>query len=136
MIDAKELRIGNCVSHSDYTSGVFTVFSIEQMSKGGYVVDTKGGKNGAWANPIENIEPIQITEEWLLKLGFEYEDQTGWYNYGSDDCYILCLPLDGYTEVCLGFRNDETQLPDIKTVHQLQNLYFALTGEELTIKLK
>lgn len=31
-------------------------------------------------------------------------------------------------------KNDNQPLISIKYVHQLQNLYFALTGKELTIK--
>jgi hypothetical protein len=70
------------------------------------------------------FDPIPLTEEWLLKFWFisnPYEDR---YEKGS--IHIECLKTKG--ETYLWIEN----MPHIKYVHQLQNLYFALTGEELT----
>ena len=76
------------------------------------------------------LNPIPLTEEILLKFGFEKRDKINppFRNYqyvfmkngfliGSD---FLFHYISGNTE--------------LKHVHQLQNLYFALTGEELTFK--
>lgn len=71
------------------------------------------------------VEPILLTEEWLLKFGFE-KDDTIWIKH---PIYGL-LEKNGRFFIELG----ETGGIYIKYVHQLQNLYFALTGEELTIK--
>ena len=79
-------------------------------------------------------KPIPLTEEWLVKLGFKLFN-SDWYE------------LQGVEFVSLDFRistrevsihvNDQDEMPlcipTCKHVHQLQNLYFALTGEELTI---
>jgi len=75
---------------------------------------------------LENIEPIPLTEEWLLKFGFEIKQGRFGNEYwgkinlytSSDKKIVFCF--DGY-------------LKGIKYVHQLQNLYFALTGNELTL---
>jgi hypothetical protein len=74
--------------------------------------------------------PITLNERWLLNLGF----------YKSDDFYIL----DGYHASFdadnplwfgqAGCCQFETIKDNIKYVHELQNLYFALTNEELTVK--
>ena len=53
--------------------------------------------------------------------------------YVGQDIVFVIQP-SGVILLCL--ENDSTYLRDIKYVHQLQNLYFALTGEELTIKQK
>ena len=77
-------------------------------------------------------EPIPLTEEWLVKFGFEL---------GNDEWYDLVIPnglflsVEQYTfNVVIGqvvqFSHALTKL---KSVHQLQNLYHALTGEDLTI---
>ena len=67
--------------------------------------------------------PIQLTEEWLLKFGFEvYKFDHKENQYRFKDRLIVIrdnLFCDYGTGVI------------IKHVHQLQNLYFALTGEEL-----
>ena len=74
------------------------------------------------------FEPIPLTEEWLLKFGFE-KNGRDWelpnfrfhvnkpINYNG---FVFC---DGYTVIT----------EKIQYVHQLQNLYFALTGAELTV---
>lgn len=82
----------------------------------------------------QNYKPIPLTEELLLKFGFEeYGDIHDNFMYKDWIWYSL-------NEKCLDIRRGEshpwTLIPlSIKYVHQLQNLYFALTGEELTIKL-
>jgi hypothetical protein len=125
-----DLRIGNYVTHCDYTDGIFKVESIayQKDAVGGYVIDTIGGKNGTWSNPINCIEPIELTEEWLLRLGFEkieteffIDDWFLYISYHEGSCHILMLRDDYYFNT-------------IQYVHQLQNLYFALTGQELEVK--
>ena len=72
------------------------------------------------------FKPIPLTEEWLLKLGFSNKGDKG----------KLRVVLSGK----LGYINGRTYYnswaileSQPKYVHQLQNLYFALTGQELTI---
>jgi len=69
------------------------------------------------------LEPIPLTEEWLIKFGFDGQD----YN-------LFTIELSRNQFMIL---KDEWLIVisnNCKYVHQLQNLYFALTGEELTIK--
>ena len=68
-----------------------------------------------------DYKPIPLTEEWLLKFGFD-KAVNGWWS--SDEIFSY---RDGY----FGFGVDRHT--KIQYVHELQNLYFALTGEELTI---
>lgn len=86
-------------------------------------------------------EPIPLTEEWLLKFGFEKasKDYVRYDLKATEDVYILYA--DDYS--CGLFNSKESEenelgvIPNwetIKHVHQLQNLYFALTGQELQIK--
>ena len=71
---------------------------------------------------LEDYEPIPLTEEWLLKFGFEYSDLNG-------DSGLWKIPpfqiYGKYNQFLYDYRLD------VNYVHQLQNLYFALTGEEL-----
>lgn len=73
--------------------------------------------------------PIPLTEHWLLKLGFIKSDE--WYilngYYASFDAdYPLWFGQQG----CCQY---DTIKDGVKYVHELQNLYFALTNNELTI---
>ena len=73
-----------------------------------------------------NYAPIPITEDILLKCGFEYDFIS----------YNLHFGIDWHNGV-LRFSQGKGQtifLP-CTHLHQLQNLYFALTQKELTIKL-
>ena len=74
-------------------------------------------------------EPIPLTEEWLLKFGFFLSEESDTYNKCNES----------YNEMCIeGYLQKEMNVTDInvrlKHVHQLQNLYHALTGEELKVK--
>jgi len=106
---AKELRIGNLVD----VLGDPVFISYHDLIK-----LSKGIKT--------SMQPIPLTESWLLKFGF---DEDGGY-YGS---YMLWFEKP-FTHAFLNADIlGEIKFP-CKYVHQLQNLYFALTGEELTIK--
>jgi len=138
-MNKNELRIGNIVNYQISTS----VFQGEVMAitKNRVVVDKLTLK-------FMTIEPIPLTEEWLIKLGFEklreYDDgENIIIQYGKsiivgndehDEKLVISFPFkhceigdyqDGYSYVL-----DIT----IDYVHQLQNLYFSLTGDELTIQ--
>ena len=69
-----------------------------------------------------HLKPIPLTEEWLLKFGFEKDN--GYYFNGSIIMIEFCD--EGFHEAVI----DNTGI-SFKHVHQLQNLYFALTQKEL-----
>jgi hypothetical protein len=78
-------------------------------------------------------EPIPLTEEWLVKFGFEEDGFIAEYfdvdTYKKNGFAFYYSPIG---DSLASFGLAEIIFP--KYVHQLQNLYFALTGEELTIK--
>src|SRR5690606_25906266 len=69
-------------------------------------------------------KPIPLTEEWFLKLGFQFVG--GWVN-GKVLLDSLLYVRDKRTEYV--FEYGEGSRITIQHVHQLQNLYFALTGK-------
>jgi hypothetical protein len=86
------------------------------------------------------FKPIPLTEEWLTRFGFEkFESMHGnEYRLERDgiDGFILEYQ-DDYSILIAGNEHDMGITPSVKMfkhVHQLQNLYFALTGEELELK--
>lgn len=74
--------------------------------------------------------PILLTEEWLFKFGFPKED--GFLGEHQShyviDNFKIWRPFDKFLE-------DQYRV-EIKYVHQLQNLYFAITGKELILNQK
>ena len=122
-MNAKELRIGNYVNY-DNKDAIITIDDFNHIIK----------------YDIHIINPIPITEDWLLKFGFEQQEFT--YNYNIDDTLSLqVLNVKGvyfpslveYPEMTL-VGTQIVHLKCISFVHELQNLYFALTGEELELK--
>jgi hypothetical protein len=76
------------------------------------------------------FEPIPLTEEWLLKFGFEKSEN----NWKFLDLYFGIISWEKLAGTMFCLEQESIFLPHIKYVHQLQNLYFALTGEVLTFK--
>lgn len=97
-----------------------------------------------WDNPNEfgRPKPIILTSEWLLKLGFEKEDledddsERNIYQRPAMSSMGRKLPF--VIEQCLNGSYSPVMYNDIHEeiiyIHQLQNLYHALTQEELTLK--
>lgn len=109
---ANELRIGNLVEYSD-GAGFVELCSLEI-----HKIDI--GK--------VYVKPIPLTEEWLVRFGFRKTFDSPFEDFEwSDNNLQLSEKFDCY----LGKFTQP-----IKYVHRLQNVYFALTGEELKLNDK
>ena len=75
-----------------------------------------------------HLEPIPLTESWLLNLGFIQE--RGVMSYVVDDHNDIKICF----EYLSGFYRLYPYTYHIKYVHQLQNLFFSLSGTELSYK--
>jgi hypothetical protein len=79
-------------------------------------------------------KPIPLNEEWLERMEFEQFEVT---NSDGDEDTGWRHRIDHALQWINGIiRYDYDDLPHIQAVHQLQNLYFALNGEELIIRDK
>jgi hypothetical protein len=74
---------------------------------------------------LDDYEPIPLTEEWSISVGFVKQLDGNYKHPNSHEIEIFFH--DRGFEVIV----DSTCKNHIKHVHQLQTLYFALTGEEL-----
>ena len=87
----------------------------------------------------KDYSPIPLTPEILEKAGFVL-DERGYKIPISGSAWLILDEDEGYNIFILQIDTeggiDYVLLKGTaKSVHQLQNLYFALTGEELTIEL-
>lgn len=86
----------------------------------------------------ENAYPIPITEEWLLKFGFQLGHKLYWIDERENAVLQLSQvnSKNSWWDVVIKdkFTDYGFWLRYVNYVHQLQNLYFALTGTELEIK--
>ena len=117
---ANELRIGNLVEYK-ITDDLDERIEWWEVSE----IDSEDLKI---IDDDDDYRPIPLTEEWLKKLGFELK-------YG---CFLLStnrgtiLIEEDLAQISSVISHDGFMAP-CKYVHQLQNLYFALTGSELTV---
>jgi hypothetical protein len=132
---ATELRIGNLTQ--DSKGNLLKVIGLTDDNISYYVVDrSKFPLEVGW-----QAKPIPLTEEWLVKFGFEYYKPLNHFRIVIDDIWYSIQSnykkLDGFWFTYVNLNVCEVNhmpFKEIKHIHQLQNLYFALTGEELTIK--
>ena len=115
-MEAKELRLENLLLHD----GEIISVDIYDIS----VIDV--GKSPF----ADRYEPIPLTEEWLIKFGFEF-DEIGYLFKDLSIYSFVDRKEKGFMLVVADIEHKETY---VKYVHQLQNLFHALTGEDLTIK--
>jgi hypothetical protein len=116
-----ELRIGNLVNYQE-DGTLFNVIGIDNLG-----ISVKNDNEETWIE-LDQFEPIPLTEEWLLKFGFN--NLSGCYYERNGIGFITGYANDG-SFVCgnsFGPRHCHFYY-----VHQLQNIYFALTNEELTL---
>lgn len=124
---AKEFRIGNLLQ--DRKGQLCKVISLTEK---GFQAQTGTGLTHL------PVTPISLTEEWLEKFGFTRGDNIS----SSDSFYSKQLgvtdlqinPNNGVVWIIHRSEGSAFNTPCfILYVHQLQNLYFGLTGEELTL---
>ena len=137
---AEELRIGNKVyskltmSYVEVNTRLLRLIESEQKVKGKCEYD-----------------PIPLTEEVLLKCGFVLNTKNvdthskGYAIYSNNPCldiFIRVKPTVKYPNDFFSLfnhsmcnKNALQFIRKIKYLHQLQNLYFALTNEELKIEM-
>ena len=119
---ANELRIGNLL-RDKVSKTELEVIELSENNIITKVIDrSKFPLKDGWG-----IEYIPLTEEWLLKFGFDKKGNKGKLN-------VILSGNFGYKNGKTYFNSWVILESQPKYVNQLQNLYFALTGEELTFK--
>lgn len=123
-MEAIDLRIGN----------------LAQVSGVQYVVDTLSSLNNAilisrkgaiLTTPLDEVEPIPLTPDELVKLGF-VQDYSIWINgefvlFKNTHENVIDLDKEFFYHTYYKFARH------LKHVHQLQNLFYSLVGEELDV---
>ena len=135
---ASELRIGNFVSISSYDAlvkipslpvKVTGIISSEEIEFEG---STTGGKKVHVS--VSHCTGIPLCEECLRKFGFVIVwDRKCNYRAVLGDFELCCGDaLECYNFITLKNLHSENEIKvELQYVHQLQNLYYVLTGKEL-----
>lgn len=144
MIKATELRIGNYFLDDDGVLARLNGFAPFDTStrcdesEGCYLLVELQGANALFSDGFQTesnkSSGVSLTEGWLLDFGFKLEEVTmsGVKYYGWTKFSFL---VDINKVRGSYFYNWMGGNIELKYVHQLQNLHFALTGSELTLPL-
>lgn len=135
-MEASELRIGNWVSVDTATGGWWVDHHITAWDF---------HKSAAGTLLCEAAEPIPLTEKWLVDFGFKKFEPTGSLallyikSIHEFDLKKLVIYFDrtyftvAFADYYTGKEKTELFPMKYKYIHQLQNLFFAITGKELEI---
>jgi hypothetical protein len=125
---AKELRIGNYL----FVPGIDREVIVSAIFKSHYVCEDSDGIRFDESVRI-NYQPISLTEEWLLKFGFiDLNERCGLKGIFSIIYKHIHINIETMSYCEIDYEENIIDIIRVEHVHQLQNLYFALTGEELT----
>ena len=108
-----ELRIGNWINSDGMpviVTGILDEYSNVRTRQGNLITCR-----------LELAQPIHLSYEIFINFGFELEGHK-WFIPGHDSFYIYGL---------VGFYAPYV-IPEITSLHQLQNVFYSLTGNELT----
>jgi len=123
---AKDLRIGNIV---ETPNNEFAVIAEIIEKNGDHGIRTECQKSTGYYlmhDGKELVKPVKITEEILLKFGLKKEDNSYKIKYLGRFVFFeksFGFYPTAYIKNAIHYK--------LQYIHQLQNLCFALTGEEL-----
>lgn len=141
-MEIKELRVGNLL----YRNGIMEVLGIGANNKL-IIYDHYNKERLPYGLDVASFKGIELTPEWLEKFKFNKHHYLGhdimWRHpndkktveetlhscnfYWQDKKFVFIEVVNDHGEYAT------FPVGHIKYIHQLQNLYFALTGEELAI---
>lgn len=155
---ANELRIGNYVNCPKDGQNPFRIDLLDFVSCGigkfGMIYD-KSVHPLTWY--LQDLQPIPLTEEWLLKFGFKYQDRDVSHGNGHIERFYISPYFGEHREYWLELQLNNNVLKTyfawlmwdigggrsfihlpyghkLGFVHKLQNVYFELSESELNLK--
>ena len=138
-LTAQDIRVGNYLLVG---GEIREVYSVSKYRITFLVPSAAKVKSIRWF-AFDDIKPIPITEEWLINFGFKsdgYKKEFIGKDFRSNGMtldFVLSKPLTkGEWNEFYTYNLESYRYKNIENIHQLQNLYWDLTNEELKLKDK
>ena len=139
-----ELRIGNLVKSNnilyrkDEFGKLMSVLGINDKSATVTVIEDCNPIGYTFGQFFKYLEPIELTEDILLKCGFT-ENENGEPQIDTFEGMALSISIKETPYKYTVWHVNTTEckyymFAECKYLHQVQNLYFAITGNELSVK--
>ena len=133
MIKSNELRIGNKILYGNLP---VTVYSVSMNGD----IWSCGNTAPARLTNVDDIKPIPLTAELLTQCKFKRDEREDW---GGDIFYVWYNNFDIHEDwdgknymFAVYVKGEERSFKSgyvINYLHELQNLYFAITKQELVL---
>jgi hypothetical protein len=145
-IDLKliDLRIGNYLKtkeNAPVKRGQLEVYGLDSNKNANHLDLVSLGfvnDHDFFTSILVYLEGIELTEQLILDLGFEFYKTLGHYRIVIDDVWFQIYKTNfGFKFTFVNLNEDETKEMPRRTVtyiHELQNLMFVLSNQELKFK--
>lgn len=135
MIDARDLQIGNYFNvaiDDQFNNEIVRIVAYDHTTKEIGVQFADGDVEHYLG--VELFSPIKITPEWLGKLGLEEDDHCDYSHWLTSNYQVLVETSPDGTGFCiLDEHSDYAFTKKINYVHEIQNLIYTLTKQELAL---
>lgn len=133
MIDIRDLTIGNWVFDGNHTKFPMQITSLSE----GYVTMSFPSNEGMdWESKPEDLQGIPLTEELMKDNGFRFNG-VWWHKQEADYTLDVSVGL-AYTQIekwVNGGIHSRCTCHGVRFVHELQNLFWNITRQQLNIKI-
>ena len=138
-METQELRIGNYIdtlnrsgsvhlpNNKPMILGSISFFKVELYE----IYKPFGEQLVPPKTDVFDLAPIPITKEWLIKFGFKQYSKLS--SFQKRGCKFHIRKNKGFIAYLSIYSDSSKILTRVHYIHQLQNLYYALTVKELTL---
>ncbi len=128
MLKIGDLKQGDIISVDD--EGIRREGTVVRVSHEENEALVDNGIQEFWYTP-EEMHPIPLNEDELVKLGFEKEDLEGGVKYKKNSFRLVTPQKGDFSQVDMWYREDRRHFTTPLGVHELQNLHLDMTKVHL-----
>ena len=124
MLKINELKSGDVIMVND--DGVMREGRVVSTSLEENQALVNNGIQDFWYSP-EDMTPVSLSEEHLMRFGFTKEDVDGGVKYKKDSFRLLTPKKGDFSNVEMWWREDRRHFGMPIGVHHFQNLFMDMT---------
>jgi hypothetical protein len=129
MINPAELRLGNLIwLKMKLSNKIITVTKIEKE-----FIEWEQ-KEMPIFDHADQFKPIPLTGDWLHSLGGIFDECGAVYIQHPIQAHLRFYLCRDFIQLTYGCEAPISNYEHIKNVHELQNLFWVVTGKELILK--
>jgi len=124
MLKINELKSGDVIMVND--DGVMREGKVVSISHEENQALVNNGIQDFWYSP-EDMTPVNLSEEHLMRFGFTKEELDGGVKYKKDSFRLLTPKKGDFSNVEMWWREDRRHFGMPIGVHHFQNLFMDMT---------